>query len=114
MANDVKEIEYLAKQLEGIMQSVSTQNWDDVADSWFNLVELSHGECTGSRLQEWRPESRFCRLPVKAVFAMKLLISSEMLSIALIHILQALSATGVCTKKMYNFGDPAIFALKMQ
>ena len=49
MANDVKEIEYLTKQLEGIMQSVSTQNWDDVADSWFNLAKLSHGEWMGSR-----------------------------------------------------------------
>ena len=49
MANDVKEIEYLTKQLEGIMQSVSPQNWDDVADSWFNLGKLSRGECTGSR-----------------------------------------------------------------
>ena len=49
MANDVKEIEYLAKQLEGIMQSVSPQNWDDVADSWFNLAKLSHGEWIGSR-----------------------------------------------------------------
>ena len=49
MANDVKEIEYLAKQLEGIMQSVSPQNWDDVADSWFNLAKLSHSECTGCR-----------------------------------------------------------------
>ena len=49
MANDVKEIEYLARQLEGIMQSVSPQNWDDVADSWFNLAKLSHGEWIGSR-----------------------------------------------------------------
>ena len=42
MANDVKELEYLAKQLEGIVQSVSPQNWDDVADSWFNLAKLSN------------------------------------------------------------------------
>ena len=48
MANDIKEIEYLTKQLEVVMQSVSPQNWDDVADSWFNLEKLSHGECMGS------------------------------------------------------------------
>ena len=53
MANDIKEIEYLTKQLEGIVQSVSPQNWDDVADSWFNIGKLSHGECmdsTGTQL----------------------------------------------------------------
>merc|ERR1719174_2739001 len=48
MANDVKEIEYLAKQLEGIMQSVSPHNWDDVADSWFNLAKL-YNQLRGDR-----------------------------------------------------------------
>ena len=76
MANDVKEIEYLAKQLEGIMQSVSPQNWDDVADSWFNLAKLSHGEFTGFRetqrgLQEWIQKSRFFIQALKAMCAIK-------------------------------------------
>ena len=54
MANELREMDYLKEQLNNITQSVYSNNWDDIAESWFTLGNLykSAGSELGVNLAE--------------------------------------------------------------